>query len=356
MQRKPPSHANSRAYFPNTSRRYWSGFTLLELLVVIAIVAILIALVLPAVQSAREAARRAACRNNLKQIGVALHSYHESYRLFPMATVVRPSNTYSNPYTLWNYEPSTWCATWVVLLLPQLDQQPLFRQYDFNTPAMSAANSAVISKELSVMLCPSDSFATNSNRFRPTSGVYSGIVAARGNYGINMSPNGGTPMPAIGHPPGNGIANTNSCYSAAQITDGLSNTVFVDEIRAGVDSLLDSRGTWGLGGAGNSAAHKHTCIDAQAPNSRHPQADDLAACVNGFQLGMGCNNWGLPGVYNEQVAARSMHSGGVHVLFGDGAVRFINDNVETGTDCAPPKPPVWFAIHTRNGREVTAEF
>lgn len=332
------------------------GFTLIELLVVIAIVAILIAILLPAVQAAREAARRSACRNNLKQIGLALYNYHDSNRLFPMATVVKPSNTHAYPYKLWNYEPSTWCASWIVLLLPQLDQQTLYRQYDVLAPAMSITNSAVISKELSVVLCPSDSFATNSNRYRPTTGVYSGVVAARGNYGINMSPNGGTPIPVFGHPSGNGFANTNTCYSTAQITDGLSNTVFVDEIRAGVDSLLDSRGTWGLGGAGNSATHKHACTDAYVPNSRHPQADDLAACVQGFELGMPCNNWAFPGVYNEQVAARSMHPGGVHALLGDGSVRFINDSIDAGSDCTPSKPPIWFAIHTRNGREVVADF
>ena len=332
------------------------GFTLIELLVVIAIVAILIALLLPAVQAAREAARRSACRSNLKQIGVALHNYHDSNRRFPMATVVKPSNTYNYPYNLWNYESSTWCASWLVLVLPQLDQSPLYRQFDFSAPATSVTNSAVISKELSIVLCPSDSFASNSNRYRPTTGVYAGVVAARGNYGINMSPNGGPPIPTTGQFLGRGVANTNSCYSAADITDGLSNTVFVDEIRAGVDPLLDSRGTWGLGGPGNSATNKHACGDAEVPNARHPQADDVAACVQGYQYGMGCNTWATPGVYNEQVAARSMHSGGVHVLLCDGSVRFINDSIQAGSNCNPTTPPVWFAIHTRNGREVVSDF
>lgn len=130
MKVKLAMFAAFRTYFSNrvqrsrfrTCRRV--GFTLIELLVVIAIVAILIAILLPAVQAAREAARRSACRNNLKQIGVALHNYHDSNRLFPMATVVKPSNTYIYPSKLWNYEPSTWCASWIVLLLPQLDQQP----------------------------------------------------------------------------------------------------------------------------------------------------------------------------------------------------------------------------------------
>jgi type II secretory pathway pseudopilin PulG len=327
---------------------------LIELLAVIAIVAILMALLLPAVQTARESARRTQCKSNLKQIGVALHNYHESFQLFPPSTIKKPSGTYPPPFDIVKYETSTWCANWLVLLLPQLDQQALYRQYNFGAPATS--NSAVISTHLPIFVCPSDSYASASNRFKPTSGVYFGATAARGNYAINESPDdhGNT------HPLSLGVAEVNRSYRSSAIRDGLSNTVFVDEIRAGADAVGDSRGTWGLGGAGNSATRKHACGSASKPNDNSLNSDDLAQCVNSPSLGLPCMQDTL-GVYNEQTASRSQHPGGVHVLLGDGAVRFINNSISTNTNCIlqrtnPSAASVWYAIHTRAGREVVADF
>src|SRR6266704_1989361 len=128
------------------------GFTLIELLVVIAIIAILIALLLPAVQQAREAARRSQCKNNLKQMGLALHNYHEVANTFPYAYMVNPANFDSN--------------SWGVMVLPYLDQSPLYNQFNCSVPAINEAaafgfpaavaqqNIAVISTSLPVFRCP----------------------------------------------------------------------------------------------------------------------------------------------------------------------------------------------------------
>jgi prepilin-type N-terminal cleavage/methylation domain-containing protein/prepilin-type processing-associated H-X9-DG protein len=137
--------------FRKNGRRGVAGFTLVELLVVIAIIGVLVALLLPAVQAAREAARRMQCANNLKQIGLALHNYHDAQRTFPMAYFV-----YLDPAT-----GNINVGTWGVMVLPYMEQQPLYDRYDARVPAafelgpVGEANIAVIQTPLPVYMCPS---------------------------------------------------------------------------------------------------------------------------------------------------------------------------------------------------------
>ena len=128
------------------------GFTLIELLVAIAIIAVLVAILLPAVQQAREAARRTTCVNNMKQIGIALHNYHEQFKVFP----------YASDYGVFNMQTPPARHTWVELILPMVEQPGLHKKIDFNTPNTAAANAAQLNgKLLPVFLCPS-----NPNAFR----------------------------------------------------------------------------------------------------------------------------------------------------------------------------------------------
>lgn len=151
------------------------GFTLVELLVVIAIIGVLVALLLPAVQAAREAARRTQCSNNLKQIGIALHNYHDTYNIFPPGAVT-PGPCCSTPSA----------GTWTLFILPFLEQKPLYDRYDFNTwndQSRNAANTFVVQDNiLKAYICPTD---INTNRTdRPESGLGSGLQYAPGSYRV----------------------------------------------------------------------------------------------------------------------------------------------------------------------------
>jgi prepilin-type N-terminal cleavage/methylation domain-containing protein len=319
------------------------GFTLIELLVVIAIIAVLIALLLPAVQQAREAARRSQCKNNLKQLGLAMHNYHDTYTCFPPAYVVSGSSA-SDAWIIFN--TSTFGISWTISILPYVDQAPLFNQY--NSLAGIGSNNGVIATFLPVHACPSDPYASQSNAFTG-SGVYSGIVnAARGNYGLSISP-----ADIRGSVPTWGIAAANSSYGTRDVTDGLSNTIMIEEIRAGLSQTADSRGCWGLPGVGTNCTSWNAAGDASRPNDDRSGADDLMVCTPGTSLGLGCNN-GWPN--NSQVATRSMHTGGVQVVMGDGAVRFISQNINSSDSSSTSTITTWWALHTRNLGDITGDF
>ncbi len=225
------------------------GFTLIELLVVIAIIAILIALLLPAVQQAREAARRSQCKNNLKQLGLALHNYHDTHNNFPPATINPGCNGCNSliPGVVRNI------TAHLLLLLPYLDQAPLYNQIDFSQPVGLAAHSSVTSrpsataaasnmtaikgKHVSVFACPSDPGdepGTNSD----AADHYYTIDYHRTSYGViarswedngsnaalfwGSSTNTGSARSAFGH---------NGAAKMRDITDGTSNTILLCESR-----------------------------------------------------------------------------------------------------------------------------
>ena len=154
------------------------GFTLIELLVVIAIIAVLIALLVPAVQKVREAAARTQCANNLKQQGLALHSYHDANKVLPPAKINSGSaGPYNASTSYYPHKPFVYNHTGFVLILPYLDQAPLYSRYDFNYPScdsnwtggtlanggVNAGNAAVVGTYLAVYHCPSDKFPTIEN-------------------------------------------------------------------------------------------------------------------------------------------------------------------------------------------------
>jgi len=162
---------------PSASRR--AAFTLIELLVVIAIIGVLVSLLLPAVQQAREAARRAQCTNNLKQLGLALHNYHDAHRVFPAAYLAdtrdasRDPNTFDGPNGF----------AWGTMLLPALDQSPLYNQFDLGRPCWDPVNAAPARTRLPVFLCPT---ATNTDGLSNTVfvGEHSAVLSSKTWVGV----------------------------------------------------------------------------------------------------------------------------------------------------------------------------
>jgi prepilin-type N-terminal cleavage/methylation domain-containing protein len=295
------------------------AFTLIELLVVIAIIAILIALLLPAVQQAREAARRSSCKNNLKQIGLALHNYHDVHGRFPLGSLTRNAASYGGNYTR---NGDTFAnnsgLNWMCRILPFMDQGPLYQKFDLNRALNNGSNRALVATVITTYLCPSDAYNdVKLNRY--------GTQWGRSNYGGNMARQiGGTPNYKNINSEQKGFMGYGGSCNMAQITDGSSNQVAVWEIRVG-PAASDSRGTWALGRVGASlvtgcdnVGDCRTGINCGTANSA-----DVHGCTNATALGMGC--WGGG---DGQAAPQSLHVGGCHALLGDGSTRYMSENMD----------------------------
>jgi prepilin-type N-terminal cleavage/methylation domain-containing protein len=276
-----------------------SGFTLIELLVVIAIIAILIALLLPAVQQAREAARRTQCRNNLHQIGLALHNYHDSHNVFPPATISAPGYGF----------------TWLAFILPMLDETSLYNSCNFDLPSNGTANATAHNARLAQFLCPSAESPTFAG---PTHyvGNYGKLDASRSwmdNMGwyYDMATNGAHRWTWCG------IMVTNRSIPESEVGDGLSNTFLGGERRTDLPDARDQP-QWAV-----------AVYDAPiAISNSGPNQENIARWANG-----------PPGYYTFS----SLHEGGVFMVMGDSAVRFISENIDIGT---------FQALSTRNGNEI----
>lgn len=299
------------------------GFTLVELLVVIGIIGILIALLLPAIQAVREAARLSTCSNNLKQLGVALHGFHNSRRNFP-PSATRPGGAHEN---------------WAIKILPFLELKALSEQFDHDRPISDPVNEQARSTHLAVMSCPSDTY----NR-EPFDGSGHGPTAsfndnwARGNYGANGALwfRGGASSPGWRSRSRRGVMGVGCSVPIRRIGDGASHTILLAEIRAGICSQ-DERGTWALSNAASSLwGHGGVAGDAHGPNAKQMNSDDSLGCsrahaaVGGgealMNMGMGCYPMDLG---SSQQGARSLHTGGVNACFADGSVHFIDDEIES---------------------------
>ena len=335
-----------------------SGFTLVELLVVITIIGILIGLLLPAVQSAREAARRLQCSNNLHQLGLALQGYHTAFSTFPPSSVWKNNGKLDLTNFTQPTDKSQLFENWVVVILPQLENQNLRNSFDLTKPITNEANAAARGTQIDFMLCPSDS-SYNRKPFMGSAGSqtkWMGDNWARGNYAANASMGymGWTEINGAGsgtQPNGGGWANrwyrgvmgANTSLRIDDIKDGSTNTILVGEIRAGLIAQ-DTRGVWAMSGGCPSALWAHGYVsDANGPNCNQTNSDDPRNCgeiqqaaggaTQLIQLGMSCSNGPFP---DWQQTARSLHPNGVNVCLGDGSVRFISDFVELGTSGTPP--------------------
>jgi prepilin-type N-terminal cleavage/methylation domain-containing protein/prepilin-type processing-associated H-X9-DG protein len=359
------------------------GFTLIELLVVIAIIAVLIALLLPAVQSAREAARRTQCVNNLKQIGLACHNYHQTNDCFPLGVSL---NMYSLP-PYWRAKNS-WSH--FGLLLPFLEQQAIYNAANFNwgveegSPGSSAPidiNVTAADSQINTFLCPSDPLAGNggSNSFyntndRDTSSYY-GCVGDTTSLSVPNGVDTGTIqfIPTANFPSNEstGMFSFQKVYSIAAALDGTSNTIFYSEgvvnpstagpgVRnVGVNNvpmdpsarILDARANpvaiqaaiqlcnqaWQTGSAGFDTQKgrdwAHGCMTQTLFNTIVPP--------NQYRW-THCSNTGSTTMAPFS-NAMSYHPGGVNTLLADGSVRFIKNSIAMN---------IWWGLGTRNGGEV----
>jgi len=300
-----------------------TGFTLIELLVVIAIIAILIALLLPAVQQAREAARRTQCRNNLKQLGLALHNYHDNFNQFP-------------PGAFWNMPVSATCTNApgnpavrhdksgiLVQLLPYIDQAPLYNLFNFTQCNSELSTFPASTVELRTTVIPA--YLCPSNTWGPKTGA-NGVA----NYAACMgagNTGGATGNPACMCPntpfqtwlrPNTGSVGVPRMFtrqyrttSMRDCTDGSSNTIFFGETRP----QCSNHHAQPWANANNGQGLTSTLIPINYNSCDRSTPTPNPAC------GHFCN-------WVTELGYKSQHTGGTHLLYGDGTVRFGSENMD----------------------------
>jgi prepilin-type N-terminal cleavage/methylation domain-containing protein/prepilin-type processing-associated H-X9-DG protein len=315
------------------------GFTLIELLVVIAIIAILIALLLPAVQQAREAARRSQCRNNLKQIGLAMHNYHDVHNMFPPGMIFTGGHTGSGLQTF-NLNHTAW-----TMLLPYMDQAPLYNLWipeiasgwyhrnGLDIQGDPTLNLPVTSQILPVLLCPSDRTEPQlfsrtlddenhaAQNAAPTSYLLcSGTIAENSthNWG-RYAAGGGTTWLGMGITNHRiGVFGNNGAAGMRHILDGSSNVIMVGEthLRRRSDRFVP---TWG------QARHVSLFMRFRLNDDLNSR-DILRHKIN--HPNVGSDLIPRPDGLMDAWTAGSFHPGGALFLFCDGSVRVINENVD----------------------------
>lgn len=297
------------------------GFTLVELLVVIAIIGILIALLLPAVQAAREAARRSQCSNNLKQVGLALHNFHDVYQMFPVGMVDDDND----------------CLSWRCYILPYIEQKPAYDQLvqqgawfiykrgrhefpgttdanvdNFNSHFRlnTAAFDAITKQPMAAFVCPSDILPEKSQNGFNKANYCGNMGTAVSNWGCGSTKGRDQ----------NGVLtsdndNDNSWMTSfADMLDGTSNIIAAGEVTQ-VDNILPNQGEdrrFPIWAGGNDEAG---CDLGQAGSA-------LRVCDTNFYINRRTG-------WEAQISFGSMHPGGAQFVLGDGSCRFISENIDT---------------------------
>lgn len=289
-----------------------TGFTLIELLVVIAIIAVLIGMLIPAVQQAREAARRTQCKSQLRQIGLAIHNYHDIFQAIPPGWIGVTSNQVDIQGT------NGW--SWAARLLPHLEQTALYNSIDFNSPVGSPTNSAPRTRPLAIFRCPSDigpqswtinTAGTSTPLTVVSSASYSGVF---GNDEIEECDG-----LAVGAPCGSdGLFFLNSLVRFADITDGLSNTLMVGE------RLTRPNHGWLYTWTGVISGGENPIVRILGDTDITPNRDLI---------------------HMDEFA--SDHTGGAQFVMGDGAVRFISNSIDLN---------LYRSLASRAGGEPAGEF
>jgi len=312
-----PLSTTERETSPSTSGNR-SGFTLIELLVVIAIIAVLIALLLPAVQQAREAARRSQCKNNLKQLGLALHNYHGTHNTFPPGSM-SVGNLFGAQ----------------VMLLPFLDQAPLYNQMNFRVNYNATQNLFALQIRVPGYYCPSfgNEMGTGSTTGTPCYALhYYGVMGAKG-----TAPGGatytivGTTTGAHGGFATNGMLYQNSSTRFRDLTDGSSNTLIVGEISWDPTKI-----------PGGYSNHHRGWIQGSGGTS----GGNASYSAKNIGSKIHSQGYGGTGYFND-ISFGSNHTGGCHFVLGDGHVRFVSENINFATYLA--------AASRANGESLSLE-
>ncbi len=302
------------------------GFTLIELLVVIAIIAILVALLLPAVQQAREAARRSSCKNNLKQIGLALHNYHDTHRTFPMG-----NQRQDNRASCGHSSEASFAANrtlWGAHILPFLEQTALYEQIDFGQggtgpectgpgSGRGGANTAALQVELAAYRCPSDpgSKLDTGETDGPTS--YLACIGANVRQRAKSGP--GNFMND-----GDSVLFLNSKTKFRDITDGSSNTMVISECLVG-SPVTD------VPFSGFTTCTSPTSTVVPRTGRSWMFEYDMASWGFSTLVGPNTDEIDCRLFDNGRIAARSRHTGGVQIVLADGSVRFVSDSINLAT-------------------------
>ena len=268
-----------------------SGFTLVELLVTIAIIGVLVALVLPAVQSARASARRIQCLNQMRQLGLALHNYHDNYQAFPAGTwVLGPASPIQSGWG------------WGAMILPHLDQVPLYQSIDFKIRTAVGSNLPLIGTPVSLWRCPSE---ISGDRLHINSDDHSPYDLASGNYCGS-----------------GGVLDDMSATRMGDISDGTSQTLLLGEriVQSGIDGGLSFTSAW-IGQVAFDDGYEYRCVPHLTASRQHPINESLL----------------------ESQCFGSRHTGGAHFVLCDGSARFFSQNIDAN---------MFEALGTPSGGEV----
>lgn len=372
----------------NRSSRFVSGFTLVELLVVIAIIGVLVGLLLPAVQTARESARRSSCSNKIKQIGLALHTYHDGRRSLPYGWGGPATSTYQATYTKTGVSSGGFSG--FVPLLPHFEQSALYDSImaSGKRPDLHAtAGSPAFGTELADARCPSDAstpkLATEPGRSNYLLSAGDKMVQLGCEEGAVCGSSGSTPIGVS-----RSLFGVNSQVQFKDVTDGLSKTLALAEFAlvnlqdvSGVRRVVNDR--WGVANTTTSNANRSAreCTKLFM-NDQYTTGTNAAAAVppganmyagrnaffNTFMRPNGpvCtfgNSGGATDWHAATAPPRSKHPGGVHVAFADGAVSFISETIDNGSadvvwgqsstgPAGISEAGVWGALGSRNGGEA----
>jgi len=349
------------------------AFTLVELLVVIAIIGVLVSLLLPAVSAAREAARRASCSNNLKNLGLAMTNYHDANKKFPLGAVCNGCPT-STSYSYRDAPPMFWSTTWVISILPQLEQQPLFSLFNPSVNYGVTTQRQVTGTPLAIFKCPSD--ATAEAVTDPDGGTNVGTFD-KGNYGLNYGGGSANENGNSGNHAGPedkpswtqqayGLLSKNRGFASLRDVTGLPSNVGLNDVTDGASNSLmigellrfnnsgDCRGCWGK--AHGASISAYTAGDPEVDGAKGIATPNVRAigiyrdapthCANTPTVGdpdMECVDKSGDGLGGN--AMRSKHPGGAQAVFADGHVQFVTNNIDKF---------VYRALMTIQGRESTS--